>query len=418
MNKLHHYQLPNGLNIHIKRDHRAPVILSQIWYRIGSSFEPEGITGISHMLEHMMFKGTDDFKVNEIEKLVEAHGGEQNAFTSYDFTCYYQFWHKNHFHKSLEIESSRMHKLSFDEDLFVKERRVVIEERNMRTENNPIGYAYEQFMALCYTRSGRHHPIIGWRQDIEQYRLDELKAWYNQFYSPNNAHLVVIGDIKPDAAYHDIEHYFSNIAATALPLKKQRSEISSTGQRRLTLKHDNAQVPILMMGFLCPSLTSEIDSQDAYALMVLSSILGAASFSRLQKKLQRAYQLASSVHSSYDPFVLNQEIFSLILLPHEGISLDRLEREVLTAIEDIRHGITDLELEMIKMSLKADKVYTLDSLESQGYLIGSLLSIGLDADYYRYLDKIETVTKADIYAVIDKYLHEDNLSILHLLPNQ
>ena len=202
---IHSYSLNNGLNIYIKPDLRAPVVLSQIWYKVGSTYEHKGLTGISHMLEHMMFKGTDKYTKEQMNSLVENNGGIQNAFTSFDYAAYYQFWHTKNLVLSLSLESSRINNLLFDESEFKPEKKVVLEERSLRVDDKAFSYAFEKFMQLAYKNNLRHVPIIGWRKDIESYTITNLKDWYQQHYAPNNASIVIVGDVNPSDTYDMIE---------------------------------------------------------------------------------------------------------------------------------------------------------------------------------------------------------------------
>lgn len=412
----HHRTLANGLEVYIKCDHRAPVVLSQIWYKVGSTYEPTGITGISHMLEHMMFKGTTDYPYGQLEQLVEKHGGEQNAFTSYDFTAYYQFWHKDHLEKSLDIERSRMRDLCLDQTQFEQEKKVVIEERRMRTEDNPIGFAYERYMSCAYQSTPRHHPIIGWMSDIEQYTLADISSWYQQHYAPNNAIIVIIGDVDPAHTFDLVAKYFADIPRSdQMAIAKYAREIEPCGHKHIDLHKSTTQVPTLIIGYQVPSFCQCQDNKEIYALMVLDSLLGDNDCSYLQREIVRDRMLCASTQSQYDPFCRHESQFTIIALPQENVSLPQLQQEIIDIINRIREqGVDQAMLDRVKASIKADKIYTLDSLQTQGYIIGSLASLGLSTDYFSYLEQLDNITIEDVKMVANKYLTSDRLTSVHL----
>lgn len=414
--QIHHKTLENGLEVFIQCDHRAPVVLSQIWYKVGSTYEPTGITGISHMLEHMMFKGTTDYPYGTLEQLVEAHGGEQNAFTSYDFTAYYQFWHKDHLEKSLDIERSRMADLLLDQSQFDQEKKVVIEERRMRTEDNPIGFAYERYMSCAYQSTPRHHPIIGWMSDIEQYTLADISSWYQKHYAPNNAIVVIIGDVEPEATFDLVTTYFADIPrADNLQIPKYAREIEPCGHKHIDLHKSITQVPTLIMGYLTPSFCQCDDPQEIYALMILDALLGDNDCSYLQRELVRDRHICASTQSQYDPFCRHDAQFTIIALPQENITLQQLQEEIITIVNRIRTEGVSLEmLNRVKASIKADKIYTLDSLQTQGYIIGSLAALDLSTDYFSYLEQLDLITIDDVQRVAEKYLTTERLTSVHL----
>ncbi|TNF69299.1 MAG: insulinase family protein [Gammaproteobacteria bacterium] len=415
-NPVYEYTLDNGLKIIVKPDHRAPVVLSQIWYRVGSTYEPNGITGISHMLEHMMFKGTATFKPGDIDKLVEENGGQQNAFTSYDYTAYYQYWGKDNLKLSFKIESDRMHQLQLDQQLFNNEKQVVLEERNMRTEDNPIGYAFERHMAAANLSNPRHHPIIGWRGDIEQYQLNDLNNWYKQWYAPNNATLVVIGDVDPESVYKDAKYYFNDIPKSTLPETKTHYVQPASGIQRIEVKRPKVEVPTIIIGYNTPSIKTAEHDWEPYALMVLDSILGGNASSRLQTNLVRKKEVATTVSSEYEPFALNGTQLIVFALPTPNFTLELLEKGILSQIETLKTDrISDTELQRVKVNVLASKIYSIDSLNSQAFLLGSFASIGLNPNQAQnYLKYLLEVTPEQIQQVANKYLTEDNMVVTYL----
>ena len=206
------YQLDNGMQVIVKEDHRAPVAVSQVWYRVGASYEPDGITGISHALEHMMFKGTPQVGAGEFSRIISALGGTENAFTGSDYTAYFETLAVEHLERALELEADRMRNLLLDADEFAKEIAVVKEERRLRTEDKPSGRVYEQFNAVAWRSSPYRNPIIGWMNDLEHMTIDDLTAWYRRWYAPNNATLVVVGDVEPETVRAIAQRHFGTLA--------------------------------------------------------------------------------------------------------------------------------------------------------------------------------------------------------------
>ncbi|MGA1562528.1 MAG: M16 family metallopeptidase, partial [Gammaproteobacteria bacterium] len=226
---VHEHQLENGMRVLVKEDNRAPVVVSQVWYRVGSSYEPAGLTGISHVLEHMMFKGTEKYGPNEFSKIIAQLGGRENAFTGRDYTAYFQRLEASRLEKALELEADRMRNLVLDEAEFLKEREVVAEERRMRTDDKPTSLTYERFLATAYVTSGYHHPVIGWMDDIQNWTIDDLRDWYQRFYAPNNALLVVVGDVKADDVFALAEKYFGPLQPSEINHPRDRAELPMLG---------------------------------------------------------------------------------------------------------------------------------------------------------------------------------------------
>ncbi|ALK94403.1 M16 family metallopeptidase [Francisella tularensis] len=410
------YSLNNNLDIYIKKDIRAPVVLAQIWYKVGSTYEPEKLTGISHMLEHMMFKGTNKYSKDELNSIVENNGGIQNAFTSFDYTAYYQFWHRKNLELSLSIESSRMSDLLFDENEFMPEKKVVLEERSLRVDDKAFSYAFEQFMQLAYQKNSRHTPVIGWREDIKNYTLDNLKKWYQQNYAPNNSSIVLVGDIDTASALSMAKDYFASIPKSQLIATKKESSLINIGHRHLKVKKSPNDTAALILGYITPSLTTDYQDNDPFALLVLNNILGNANASILQQQLVREENLCCHIDSEYSPFIKGEDIFTITAIANHDQELDGIEDKIQGIIAKLRNkGITTEQLNRAKVTIKADKVFAMDSLETQANLIGSLASINLDVDYYKYLEKLYDVTVSDINRVLDRYFDKQNLASLHLL---
>lgn len=413
----HEYQLKNGLKLIVREDHRAPIVLSSIWYRVGGSYEHDGITGISHMLEHMMFKGTKTYGPGVLIKSVTENGGQQNAMTSSDFTAYYQLWNKDKLPLSFKFESDRMRNLTLRQDLFDKEHQVVMEERRMRTDDNPQALMLERFNAAAYVNNPYHHPVVGWMTDIKNLTLDNLRQWYEQWYAPNNATLVVIGDVNPNKVHYLAEKFFGDIKSETIPATKPRTEVAGLGTRHIEVDLP-ARVPVLVMGYNVPSLVTAKEKWQPYALDTLTYILSGGSSSRFQRELVRGQQLAVSADAGYNPFQLHGTLFTLTGVPTVTHTLIQLEQSFRNMIHQLQtKPVTEAELKRVKAQLIASKVFQKDSLMYQMYMIGIPESIGLSwQDAENYNEQIEAITPEQIQAVAREYLVPKNLTVGILKP--
>ncbi len=409
--------LTNGLKVLVKEEHRSPVVVSQIWYKVGSSYEPLGITGISHMLEHMMFKGTNKYPAGEFSKIIAENGGRENAFTGRDYTAYFQTLEKTRLAISFALEADRMQHLKLIAEELEKELQVVMEERRMRTEDNPRAKLQEYLMALAYSNSPYRNPVIGWPADIENYQVDDLLQWYQQWYAPNNATLIVAGDVQAEDVFKLAEHYFAAIPGKAIKTLKPHTEMEQVGVRRMTVKLP-AKVPYILMAYKVPSLNTVAAEWEAYALDVLAAVLDGGGSARLPARLQRGQQVASSVGAGYDISGRLEELFLFEATPVNGQSLLDLEIALKTEIRTLqRDAISAHELARVKAQVMAQSVYEQDSLFYQAMKLGIAETVGLGwkkAEQYR--DKINQVTAEQVRWVADKYLIESHLSIAYLEP--
>jgi zinc protease len=415
--KVHEYRLENGLRLLVKEDHRAPVVVSQVWYKVGSSYEPGGITGISHMLEHMMFKGTKKFPSGELATLVSKNGGQQNAFTSEDYTGYYQVFEKSKLPISFELEADRMQNLLFSEAEFVKEHQVVMEERRQRTDDNPQSLTYERFKATAHTASPYHHPVIGWMSDINQLTLADLKAWYENWYAPNNATVVVVGDVVADEVFQLAKHYFGALSAKSFALQKQSPEIIPVGKREIVVKTP-AKLPWVIMGYNVPSAKTAKETWEVYALDVVTGILDGGRSARFEKALVRDQKIVSSISTGYSPFDRLDTLLTVSAVPAEKQSIADVKNAILKQIELLQQQqVTPRELARVKAQVVAQKIYQKDSISSQAQEIGSLESVGLSWQVGEdYVKNIKAVTPAQIQQVAKKYLIKDRMTIAELEP--
>ncbi len=411
------YVLDNGLKILVKEDHRAPVVVSQIWYKVGSSYEYNGITGVSHVLEHMMFKGTKSLGPNEFSKIIAANGGRENAFTGKDYTAYFQTLHKDRLEVSMRLEADRMHNLSLREEDFVKEVNVVKEERRLRTEDKPTSLTYEQFIATAFQTSPYHHPVIGWMDDLESMELSDLQHWYKRWYSPSNATLVIVGDVKADHVYRLAKKYFGVIPNVKIkPVKPQR-ETKQRGERRIKVRAEE-EVPYLLMGYKVPVLTTAKDPAEVYALEVMAGVLDGGNSARLSKQLVRGKQIAVSAGAGYDMYDRIDNLFLFDGRPSTGHTIEELEKELRDQVKRLHTTLaTQDELDRIKAQVVASKVYELDSVFYQGMQIGTLETVGLNHKQLdEYVNGIRAVTPEQIQAVAKKYLIDEGLTVAILDP--
>lgn len=418
-NNTREYHLPNGLKLIVREDHRAPVVISSVWYKVGGSYETNGITGISHMLEHMMFQGTLKYGPGELNKFITQVGGEQNAMTADDYTMYYQTLSADQLPLSFQLESDRMRNLSLGKSAFEKEMKVVMEERRMRVEDNPQGQTWERFRAAAFVNNPYHHPVIGWMTDLKHMTVDDVKTWYNTWYAPNNAVLIVVGDIKSNDVFELAKKYFGPLQSSDIPTLKPRTEISALGMRN-TLVNIPAKLSWLVMGYNVPTLATidKAQQKTAYALVLAANLLSAGDSARLPETLIRKKQIAVSADANYDLYDLHQSLFVLTGIPSEKHTISQLKHALLSEINALKtKPISDAELQRIKTQFIADKVYRRDSLMQQVMHLGIPEMTGLSwRDGDQLIKNIDAITPKDIYAAVTTYLIPKNLTIAILTP--
>lgn len=421
--RTHEFTLDNGLELIVQEDHRAPVAAILVWYRVGSSYEYDGITGVSHALEHMMFKGTRDLGVGEFSAIVAANGGRENAFTGSDYTAYFQQWSAENVGLSFKLEADRMQNLLIDDAEFAKEINVVLEERRLRTDDNPQALATEAARATAFQTSPYRYPIIGWEADIRNMTADDLRQWYARWYGPNNATVVVVGDVQPQAVLALAKEHFGALEARAIVPPKSRPEVPQKGIKRVSFTSDKARIPYLVMGYKAPvlpqvALDDDIEEWEIYALDVLSEALDGDGSARLQRNLVRGRELASHISAGFSSAAKATTLFYFSGVPRDGISLEQLELAIVGEIDRIKQEPPSAaELERIKTQVVADNVFEQDSMQHQAIIIGSLESVGLDWRVKdTYVDRIKAVTSEQVRLVAEKYLRTDTLTVAYLLP--
>jgi zinc protease len=409
--------LANGMKIIVKEDHRSPVAVSMVWYRAGSMDEVSGTTGVAHMLEHMMFKGTQKVPVGEFSRTIARAGGRENAFTSRDYTAYYEQLHKSRLPLALELEADRMVNLSFAGDEFDKELKVVMEERRSRTDDDPHSQLHEQLMASVYLSHPYRSPVVGWMNDLQNMQLPDARGWYEKWYAPNNATLVVAGDVDPEAVFQLAERFFGSIPARALPERKLQIEPRQFGIKRITVKAP-AELPYLVMAYRAPVLRDVESDWEPYALFVLNGILDGNDASRLNRELVKNMRVANSANSSYDLINRGPALFFLDGVPAEGKTVADVEaalREQIRVL--VEQGVSNDELQRVKAQVTAAQVYARDSVYYQALRIGMLQTIGLPYDSSDLqVKKLQEVTADQVREVARKYFIDDNLTVAVLDP--
>lgn len=417
MGQVQEQVLANGLKILVKEDRRAPVVVSQVWYKVGGSYEPGGITGISHMLEHMMFKGTRQFPAGEFSRIIAENGGQENAFTGSDYTAYFQTLEKSRLEISFKLEADRMRNLDLKAEELDKELQVVTEERRMRTEDKPRAKMQEQFNAVAFTNSPYKNPVIGWPSDIANYKVEDLQAWYQKWYAPNNATLVVVGDVVASEVFKLAEQYFGGLKPSDIQPIKPQAELEQKGVRKITVKAP-AKLPYLMLGYKVPVLSTASPEWEAYALEVLAGILDGGNGARLSSRLVRGKEIAVSAGAGYDMTSRLPDMFLLEATPAEGKSVFDLEYALKEEVLQLQNElVSQEELKRIKAQVLANDIYQKDSNFYQAMQIGLLETVGLGwqkAD--EYVGKINQVTAEQVRAVARKYLQDDSLTVAYLDP--
>ncbi len=409
--------LKNGLKVIIREDHRAPMVMTQIWYKVGSADESGNTLGISHVLEHMMFKGTSKVPNDEFTRISRIYGGSINAATFTNYTNYYQLYPKAYFPMALELEADRMSNLLLRQQDFEPEIKVVMEERRQRTEDNPRSRAFERFKWISYPTSHYRQPVIGHMKTLNNIQLNDVKQWYKTWYTPNNAILVIVGDVESEQALLQVQKYFADTPSRATPQRNDVLEFEYLGYRHMEINTD-VQVPNLYMTWNVKSLASAINPQDAYALTIIRSLLDSGISSRLQDRLVRDRKLLTSVSVSYDPYNRGDSLFSISALPANGVSFEDAQKAIQAEVDALKtEDIPKHELERITTRFVSNLIYNQDSIAGQAKMIGNLEVNGLS---YRLMDELpkyyENVSMSDIQRVANSYFIRENLSTLYLAP--
>jgi zinc protease len=414
---VHEYRLENGMRVLVKEDHRAPVVVSMVWYGAGSVDEFNGTTGVAHVLEHMMFKGTAKVPAGEFSRRVARAGGRENAFTSRDYTAYFQTLHRDKLAMVLEMEADRMANLILTKETFEKEIKVVMEERRLRTDDQPHALVYETLMAVALRTHPYRHPIIGWMNDLQNMAVTDVSDWYRRWYAPNNAVLVVVGDISGEEVIGHARKLFGTIEPRALPVRKPQNEPDQMGERRVVVKAPS-KLPHILMAYRVPKLLDpELDSEP-YALDVLEGVLDGHDGARLNAALVRGTRMASSAGAGYSGIGRGPGVFMLSGTPSEGRSIADLEAALKAEVQRIAtEGVRDDELRRVKAQVVSAHVYARDSMFAQARHMGSLESIGLShRSIETQLRRLREVTAEQVQQVARRYFVDDALTVAVLDP--
>jgi len=414
----HEYQLSNGLKLIVREDHRAPTVAHMAWYRAGSMDEVNGKTGVAHVLEHMMFKGTDKVKAGEFSRLVAAVGGRENAFTSRDYTAYFQQVEKSKLEDVIKLEADRMSKLNFDDAEFLKEIQVIMEERRLRTEDNPSSLLNESLMATAYMSSPYRHPVIGWMNDLQNMKASDARDWYRSWYAPNNVTVVISGDVDAKKVLNMAEKYYGAANAHELPVRKPQIEPPQKGIKQVQVKApaDSAQ---LAMAWKVPRLEpGKLDDPEPYALELLTAVLDGYDNARLNRTLVKQEKVVNDVGVGYDMISRGPELFLISATMAKGKTVEQAQASIRKALDELKQkGVLDSELKRIKVRILSDQIYKRDSIFGQAMEIGSTEMAGFswrDIDYM--LEKMQSITPEQVQAVAKKYLVDEGLTIAVLDP--
>ena len=410
---VHEYALPNGLKVFIIEDHKAPLATFQVWYRVGSMDEPAGKTGVSHLLEHMMFKGTPKYGSKVFSNTVQRNGGTDNAFTTKDYTMYFQTMASDRVNISIALEADRMKNLLLDPKEAVAERSVVMEERRMRYDNEPQSQLYEDVVALAFKAHPYRNPVIGWMSDIERISRDDLAAHYHAFYAPDNAFIFVSGDVNPNKVMEEIRREFGPLPAYGKrPARTITDEPAQSGQRRVVLKKE-AELPYVIIAFPVPSLPHE----DSYALDVLSSILSGGKSSRLYRSLVYEQLIAIEASADYSGLHRHPYLFLFDAIAAPGKDAAAVEAALFAEIERIqREAPSAREIEKVKNRIESSIVFAQDSIYSKALYLGMFEIVGGWRLLDRYLEGVRSVTPEMVRNVAKKYLVLDKSSVGTLVP--
>ncbi len=393
------FSLENGMQVVVLEDHRAPVVVHMVWYKVGAADEPLGKSGIAHFLEHLLFKGTDDLAAGELSATVSRNGGSDNAFTSWDYTAYFQRIASDRLELMMQMESDRMRDLQMTEDDVRTERDVVLEERNQRIDNDPGALFQEQTRAAQYLNHAYGIPIIGWRHEIRQLNRADAFAFYQRYYAPNNAVLVVAGDVQPDEVRALAETYYGPIKPTLdLPARVRPEEPPQLAERRLSFADPRVAQPYVMRTYLAPERDAG-DQLEAARLTILAELLGGnGATSVLGRKLQFETQQAVYASAFYDGASLDDTTFGLIMVPTPGTDLKAAEAALDQAVaEFLDEGVDAEQFERLKFQIKASQIYEEDNIQSLARRYGEGLTSGLTiADIEGWTDILMAVTEDEV----------------------
>lgn len=419
------FKLDNGMQVLVVPDSRAPVVTHSVWYKVGAMDEVAGKTGLAHMTEHLMFKGTERFTGDDWNKIVQRRGGVQNAFTSYDFTAYYQKVPVTELPMMMDLESDRMANLRLTDPVFQPERKVVAEERKLTTDSDPNDRFFEEVMRRHYAHHTYGHPVIGWAKDIQGYTFQDALDWYHLHYAPNNATMILVGNVTADSVKPLVEKYYGGLKPAAVPLRVLPVEPLRDSALTFIKLDPQVQVPGWHLMYRAPSQFQGVGGaavvpHEATGLWVLSEILGGGSTARLYQQLVVKQQLADGAQAQYDAVRAGESTFDISVQPKDSVAADKIGPAVRATLDDLlEHGVTAEELARAKVSLKADEIYARDDPFTNMYRLGMWVSAGGDIKHFDdWLAELDKLTVADVNALAKKYLKPESSTLAILAGKQ
>jgi zinc protease len=406
--------LPNGLKVLLLENHKSPSVTFQVWYRVGSRNEADGKSGLSHFLEHMMFKGTSKVRPEEYSRIIASNGGRSNAFTSTDHTVYFATMSREKIGIAIDLEADRMADAILNGTYFDAEKQVVMEERRLRTEDNPVSTLDEVTSAVAYILHPYRRPVVGWMEDLHNLTREDLQQYYRTYYKPNNAFLVVVGDFSTEEVLAKIRSAFGKIPQGPKPPQVNIQEPLQKGERRVVLKKD-AELPFVLIGYHAPNL----NHPDSFALDLLTVILASGRSSRLYQDLVYHQRIARSVDADYGRLSIDPTIFSITAQVMPQKDPVEVERAIDALLDRVRsEPVSDRELEKAKNQVEAAFVFGQDAIFGQAMRTGQYESSAGWRLMDSYLPGIRKVTAGDILKVAQKYLDPDRRTVGILIPTK
>jgi len=409
------YTLDNGLKVLIIEEHKAPVATFQVWYRAGSRNEPAGKSGLSHFLEHMMFKGTSQYGPGILSRVIQKNGGIDNAYTTKNYTAYFELLSSDRISIAIDLEADRMHNLILDPKEIVSERRVIMEERRLRYEDNPQNSLFEEVVAAAFKVHPYRRPVIGWMSEIESIGREDLYNYYKTNYTPENAVIIIVGDVHAEQIMKKVKESFGEIPAPESPREGIQSiEPEQKGERRVLLKRE-AELPYIIVAYHIPSFPHE----DSYALDVLSMILSAGKSSRLYRSLVYEQKIALTVSADYRGFNKDPYLFFFSGTAAPGVDINEVEKAFYIQIEKIMTELpSEREIQKAKNQIESSFIMGQDSVYLQAMKYGIFEMLGNWRLINRYLEGIRQVSPEDVMSVARKYCKEQNRTVGILIPTK
>ena len=415
-----HYTLANGLKVVIQEDHRAPMVEMQIIYLVGGIDEPVGLTGISHALEHMMFKGPEGSASGDYDKIINDLGITGNAFTTHDDTVFFCSMVNNRLPVMLALEAERMNHLKVQEKDFASEHQVILEEWRSTSIDAPEGFGYERFMAQAHVNSPYRQPVIGWPDDVKSLTAKNIQDWHDQWYQPNNATLIIVGDVKTREVKDLVDKYFGSIPSKTLPARVKNQELDNLGERKQTLTHPQTTTPSFMMGFNVPALKPDDKDWEPYALRILAGVLDEGYSARIESELIRKQEVALSLGAGYSPLNRLDTLFLFSGTPNQnkGISSEEVTKAIWTLIDQIKNTPpSQEEMERIHSQIVAREVFSSDHLIARSFRLGRPAALGFSNNWLQsYPGKLKSITPKQVQQVAQKYLVPERLTVGYLNP--